>query len=987
MVHLRPNPLAVVLALAPVASAFAQEVGSIRGVVYDGDFDVPIVGVEVSVAETGLVAATGEQGNYLLGQLPPGVYTLVFAKDGYVRQVKAGVVVTGGQLTDVDVWLAGEFAEMEEFVVEDLLAGGGSSEAALIDLRLDSPGLLDSIGSDLMSRAGASDAASALRLVPGASLQDGKSAVIRGLPDRYVSSQLNGVRLPSADAEKRAVELDQFPAAAIESIQVSKTFTPDQQGDASGGAVDVRLKGIPEEGFFEIKSQYSYNTQVQARDDFLTYRGGGLSFWGVDEGARDIQFENLGQNWDGAVGVSRGEAPIDSKWSVAGGDSWELDGGDRIGAFGSFFYERDSSYYDNGREDLLVQDVPNGPLVPQTLQGSPDIGEYKTALFDVTEGSQSVQWGALSIFGYETDGHDLGLAFLHSRTAEDTATLAEDTRGKEFFFPGHDPDVPGSPGNDIDTFDDAPYIRTETLSYVERTTTSAQLSGGHDLDTPLFEVGSLRFQPLKFDWTLSRSNANYYEPDKRQFGSQWSPNGPGLHTAFKPDANFTVGNLQRTWEEVDESSKQLTVDFKLPFLQWDDEEGRLRSGFFVDRVDRSFDQDTFSNFGDNDGIFFGPFEDLWSESFPFEPGHEITAANSDVDYRGDIDIEAFYLMGELPLTKRLDLIAGARVESTEIGITNIPEGDALWIPPGATQPIDFNPGDADVEFEQTDVLPSVGFIFELSETVTLRASYAQTIARQTFRELTPILQQEFLGGPVFIGNPNLQMSRLDNFDLRADYAPYEGSLVSASWFFKDIQDPIEVVQAFATFDYDTVRNYPEGELSGIELEVRQDLGRFWNWGQGIAAGANATLIDSEVTLPADEAAVFAGPAIGAPFTTREMTSAPEHLYNLYLTYDQAELGTQLALFYTVQGDTLVAGAGVSDGGFVPNVFAAQYDTLNASFTQKLGKYLKLQIQAKNLTNPEIEEVYRSGFIGGDVTKSSFTRGIEYSIGLSASFSF
>ena len=987
MVHLRPIPLAALLALAPVCSAFAQEVGSIRGVVYDGDFDVPIVGVEVSVAETGLVASTGEQGNYLLGQLPPGVYTLVFAKDGYVRQVKSGVVVTGGQLTDVDVWLAGEFAEMDEFVVEDLLAGGGSSEAALIDLRLDSPGLLDSIGSDLMSRAGASDAASALRLVPGASLQDGKSAVIRGLPDRYVSSQLNGVRLPSADAEKRAVELDQFPAAAIQSIQVSKTFTPDQQGDASGGAVDVRLKGVPEEGFFEIKSQYTYNSQVQARDDFLTYRGGGLSFWGIDEGSRDIQFDNLGQNWDGAVGVSRGEAPIDTKWSVATGDSWELDGGDRVGAFGSFFYERDSSFYDNGREDLLVQDVPNGPLVPQTLQGSPDIGEFKTALFDVTEGSQSVQWGGLSIFGYETEGHELGLAFLHSRSAEDTATLAEDTRGKEYFFPGHDPEVPGSPGNDIDTFDDAPYIRTETLSYVERTTTSLQFSGGHDLGTPSFELGALRFQPLELDWTVSRSNADFYEPDKRQFGSTWSPNGPGLHTAFKPDANFTVGNLQRTWEEVEETSEQATFDFTLPFLQWDDEEGRLRSGLFVDRVDRKFDQDTFSNFNDNDGLFIGPFENLWSESFPFEAGHEITAANTDVDYRGDIGIDALYLMAELPLTKDLELIAGARLESTDIGITNLPEVDSLWIPPGATQPIDFNPGDADVAFSQNDVLPSIGLVYEASETVTLRASYAQTIARQTFRELTPILQQEFLGGPVFIGNPNLQMSSLDNFDLRADYAPYEGSLVSASWFLKNIEDPIEVVQAFATFDYDTVRNYPEGELSGFEFEVRQDLGRFWKWSEGFSVGANATIIESEVTLPADEVAVFASGAIGAPFTKREMTSAPEHLYNLYLTYDQVELGSQLALFYTVQGDTLVAGAGVADGGFVPSVFAAQYDTLNASFTQKIGKYLKLQIQAKNLTNPEIEEVYRSGYIGPDVTKSSFTRGIDYSIGLGASFSF
>ena len=89
---------------------------------------------------------------------------------------------------------------------------------------------MDSISADLMSRAGASDAASALRLVAGASVQDGKFAVIRGLPDRYISSLLNGVRLPTSDEDKRAVELDQFPSSVIESIRVTKTFTPDQQG-------------------------------------------------------------------------------------------------------------------------------------------------------------------------------------------------------------------------------------------------------------------------------------------------------------------------------------------------------------------------------------------------------------------------------------------------------------------------------------------------------------------------------------------------------------------------------------------------------------------------------------------------------------------------------------------------------------------------------------------------------------------------------------
>ena len=118
--------------------------------------------------------------------------------------------------------------------------------------------LMDSISADLMSRAGASDAASALKLVAGASVQNGKSAVIRGLPDRYVSSQMNGVRLPTADEDKRAVELDQFPSAVIESIQVSKTFTPDQQGDASGGAVNVVLKSVPEENTIKVSISTSF---------------------------------------------------------------------------------------------------------------------------------------------------------------------------------------------------------------------------------------------------------------------------------------------------------------------------------------------------------------------------------------------------------------------------------------------------------------------------------------------------------------------------------------------------------------------------------------------------------------------------------------------------------------------------------------------------------------------------------------------------------
>ena len=102
----------------------AQQVGSIRGMVYDKDFDVPLAAAQVSIAETGDKTTTTDEGNFVFGQVLPGSYTIVFSKEDYSRQIQANVVVAPGKMTDVDASLSGEFTEMEEFVVEDLQIGG-----------------------------------------------------------------------------------------------------------------------------------------------------------------------------------------------------------------------------------------------------------------------------------------------------------------------------------------------------------------------------------------------------------------------------------------------------------------------------------------------------------------------------------------------------------------------------------------------------------------------------------------------------------------------------------------------------------------------------------------------------------------------------------------------------------------------------------------------------------------------------------------------
>ena len=974
-----------------------QQVGSIRGSVLDKEFDLPLAGANVLVAETGARATTDTQGLFVVDSLPPGRYTLVFTCDGYVRVVRVDVLVQSAQLTDLSVALPGDYNELDEFIVEDLLQMGTGSDVVLLELRVESAALLDSIGAELMGRAGVGDAASALRLVAGASVADGKTAVIRGLPDRYVSSQLNGVRLPSADEDKRAVELDQFPSAVIESIQVSKTFTPDQQGDASGGAVDVRLKGVPDESVFQLKIQGGANSQVFGGDDFLSYDGGGITTFGKDD-SRDQQLDRLGQNWKGAAGTTTEHAPDDWKLAMSGGTKWDVADGWKLGGFMSVFYERDSAYFDDGVDESWWVETPGAGLTPETNQGTPGDGDFKTALFDITQGSQSVQWGGLATLGLESERNSIRLYYLYSHSAEDTATLAQDTRGKEYYFPGYDPYDINDPGNLPENRNAAPYLRLETLEYTERSTDSLQLRGDHTLPAGEHDLGPIKLLEPKFEWAFALSHANLDQPDKRQFGALWLPDSlnPGFPPflppftvpmewfPYKPGANFTLGNFQRIWKTIAEESNQYALDLKLPFKQWSDDEGYAKVGWFDDAVDREFDQDTFSNFNDNSSLP-GDFDDPWSETFPDE-NHPISESLADVDYRGNQDIAAWYWMLDVPLLHPLSLIGGVRHESTKIGIVNDPESDATWFPAGSNAPVVLQPGDADVDISASHQLPALALVFQPWEPVTLRGSWSRTIARQTFKELTPIQQQEYLGGPIFIGNPALEMSELENWDFRLDWKPLPSTLLSTSWFAKTIDQPIEYVQRVFPFTYTTAVNYPEGRLKGWEFEARQGLGDLWEPLEGLSVGANATLVDSEVELPADEIAGFKLPNILVPITSRDMTNAPDHLYNLYVTYDMPWTGTQLAAFWTEQGDTLVAGATQSAGNFVPSVYAKSYGTVNVSITQPLGDHFKLILQGNNLTNPEIREVYRSP-VTVEKTKTSYTKGIDWAVALAMELRF
>ncbi len=990
------------------AAAPSQQAGSVRGLVFDKDFGTPVARATITVIEKSVKVTSGEDGAFTVPDLAPGRYTLVIAREGYTRQLRSDVLVQEGSLTEIEIQLAGEFEDMDEFVVQEIELGG--SESALLELRLESPQLLDSVGSELMSRAGASDAAAALQLVAGATVQDGKYAVVRGLPDRYVSAQLDGVRLPTSDAKRRAVQLDQFPSAIIQSVQVSKTFTPDQQGDASGGAVNVDLKDLPEETSFQLRFQSGFNSQVRdAKNSFLTYDGAGISAWG-NSGAMGIPDLPDGSSWPNPVGTESGEVPgPEFKWSFAGGGKWELDEGVRVGAFGSLFYERDYSYFSGGKDDSWWI-TPSEGLVPQYSQGAPSQLRFQSSLLDIEQGSQSVQWGALGAIGIETDNHRVGLTYLFTDLASSTATLATNTRGKEYFagpgydwsflgppfpatLPPYDPNDPSSIAN-TDFLEVSPYQRLETLDYTENTTESLILKGEHKL-APEGRIAV--FESPVLDWTMSSSRATFDQPDKTQFAAIWlppsdyiDPSLPGIWLPFTPAENINLGWAQHIRQSVDETSDQLSVNLKLPFKTATEREGYLKTGVFRDAVDRTYRQETWSNrASDPNGFYISGWDDPWSTYFPDED-HPIYESEFDVDYDGHQRISALYAMADLPLGDSWNIIPGVRFESTRLSTEVFGEANAVWFPPGALAPIDFDndPTAADVDYRDDRALPSVSTQWEITDGLVLRTAFAQTIARQTFRELTPVLQQEYLGGPIFIGNPELVMSSLDNYDIRLDYTPFEGWLVSASGFYKSVADAIEYAQFEAPqgFVYTSAVNYPEGEMLGAELEIRVQGRNLDESLDGLSFGMNATVIHSEVTLPEDEAQDFED--IGFPTLTRDMTAAPQYLFNANVSYAWAPMGTTVGLFYTVVGDTLVTGAGIDTGNYVPSIYSLPYGQLNFTLQQKIGDHLGLFFQAKNLLNPEIQTVYRSSYLpDGDIVNTSYTAGVDFAVGIRFQMAF
>lgn len=917
--------------LWPAFNAHAQEGGTVAGVVVSTWDGTPLPGATITVRGTTLATQTDASGRYELKNVPPGDQVLRFSKSGYAAATVTDVRVLIGQATTVNGNLRPEFYEMEEFEV----AAEEFSEQSeqIIFERQQSSSLMEAIGSEQLSKLGAGDAAEALSKVSGASIADGKFAVIRGLADRYTTTTLNGTELPSADPDRKAAQLDLLPAQVIERMDVSKTFSPNMSGGFAGGAIDIVTKGYPEQAVASFTLATSYNTQASLNDDFLASDRSRTDWLAMDDGKRalpgvakasnpspggtPIQNESDVERSFGSSRMSPlpDKTPLNYGGALAFGDSFKR-GDYTFGYLASLTYKQEYKFYDDG----LVRKY-EGATITRDMVDARGISEYT--------------WAASTSLGLGLgENHDLKFNFLYVQAAEDEA------RQLQGFVDGF-----SEPG--------VSYAEADILHWTERNLIYYQLAGSHDFP---------ELKSVEFDWAAAMSTATQDEPDYRIFQFLAYP----ADSFYLPQSTVTPTSPTRYWREVDEDNLNFRGDFTIPLPSYNSKENFFKLGAALSDSHRDFFQRGYEMYWNGSSALTflntgNPQDYLAPTNYPY-----VTYRNYPVNitYEGAQTITAGYAMGDWAALEWLRLIGGVRWEQTDLTLE------------GRNQTLnqDLEPGN----IQQNDLLPSVSAVLSFTEKLQMRAAWSQTIVRPTYREIAPVYIYDIADGELISGNPNLVVSESMNSDLRLEYFPRAGELASLSVFMKQIDNPIELVQVNAN---DVMyRNSEEADVYGVELEFRTRLDRLWEPLKEFTLGGNAAYIVSDVPISeADQRQRYL--TYLNTDTDRPLYDQPEYVLNLDLTWDHAATGTTFTIAGGVVGPRLVL-----YGLTKPDEYEEPAPQLDVFLSQKIGKHWKLRFSAKNLLDPAFE-VSQENSAAGNQTQiiKSYTKGMTFGLSLGCEF--
>lgn len=905
------------------------QTGTIRGSVTDFETGEELLGATVIIAGTTNGSITDFNGNFVIRNVEAGVYDLKISYVSYQPKLVTELEVLADEVSLLDIQLTTDTQQLEEIVVTAEVIR--NSESALLSIKKKSINLMDGISAQSFKKMGDGNAASAIKRVPGVSVQGGKYVYVRGLGDRYTKSVLNGMDIPGLDPDRNTLQLDIFPTSLIDNMVIMKSFTPELSADFTGGMLNIETKDFPEEKAFNVSGSLGFNPDMNLNNDYLSYAGGGADWLGFDDGTRDLPINGntvipstsaynpyltqITKKFNSTLAPVTQRSGVNTSLSTSIGNQINKEKA-------TWGYNAALSYKNTTRYFTDVQD--NVYIKPRTLEATEllvdrhQIGDY---------GTNNVLVSGLLGGALKTDNSKYRIKLMHIQNGEQVAGIYD----RQNFILASNRSIRNS------------------LEYSERSITNIFTGGTH-----VFEG----FKGIELDWRMASTFSKIEDKDVR------------LTPYTLEDGEFQIkpsegGEATRLWRNLDEQNYTAKFDLKKTY-KLAQKEGKIRfgtSGIFKQRAFEIFnyqlnvENPTQLDLNGNADELLDT-DNIWTvqknAGSAIKGNYEITNT-----YDSELTNVGVYVSNELQMTDKLKSIIGLRVEKHDQYYTGQNER--------ATQVFDRTK-----VIDDLDLFPSANFVYAVTDASNFRVSYSKTIARPSFKEASiaqiadPKTGRSFIGGLTVVDGINeeaIKVTRINNFDVRWEMFQQKGQTFSVSGFYKKFNNPIELVtfseSATSTFQ---PRNLGDAQVFGLELEGRKNLGFITPQLSNFAFNTNVSFIRSRLEMDKRAGGEYESRKnnlrTGETLSDfRQMQGQSPFLLNAGLSYTKIESGFDVGLFYNVQGKTLAI-VGVANS---PDVYDQSFHSLNFKASKFIGKMAKakLSLNVQNIMNDTRESRYES----------------------------
>ncbi|PJJ83068.1 TonB-dependent receptor [Mucilaginibacter auburnensis] len=817
---------------------------TIKGHVYDKETGEPLVGATITIEKFGKATTTGLDGKFELKGLSAGPASVRVSYILY-KTVVQEVTILNEDTPHLKVFME-HASNLQEVAITGRSNGVTDREARRLEQN--AVQVMNVVSARAIEVSPDLTVANVMQRVSGVSIErnsngDGQYAILRGMDKRYNYTLVNGVKIPSPDNKYRYVPLDLFPSDLLDRLEVYKTLTPNLEGDAIGGAVNMVMKNAPEQLQINANISTGYS-QLFFDRNFSSYNASGINGKSPYElngraynatandfakGTLDYTSKKPAPNLVGSLSI--GQRFLNNKLGIV-----------LAGSYQNTYRGSNSTFYNSSVTNTNEYAVISSQIYREYSEQQKRLGlhgkvdyvfnnNHKISLYNVYVNLVNQQLRDAVTTNYTGSTY---------QPAAGNAELTYQTRSR----------------------------LTEQQIY------NSTLHGDHKFFDNKFKV----------QWSAVYSSARNQVPDNTTI----SLNGIRQNFVDKRLSLVNTNPVERRWERNTDEDKAGYLDLSYNILNGKSKFDVVAGGLYRDKQRSSF-YNKYNLYaplkGDGTaplyGVDFNSYNDL-----NLLVSNPTGAVNNPLTYNASEKITAAYGMVKL-VSGKTEIVGGVRVEHTN-------QGYALLFQAGETRPTGSQ--------IYTDVLPSVTVKHHLTEKAQLHASYYKGVNRPGFYELVPsrVVNEEFLER----GNPDLVRALADNYDLRYELFPGAAEQLLVGAFYKKIKNPIEFTfqpDAIRPQDvYYTPGNFGTANNYGLEL----DYIKFFN---KIGIKANYTYTHSRIVTSKRSRRVNPATGDTEPISVdqaRPLYGQSEHIGNLSLLYKNTKNGVEVQLAGAYTGERI-----------------------------------------------------------------------------------